>query len=919
MVRIDGVEVSAGPPQQRMLLAVLALRRGVVASTDELIADVWGAASPGSAVAIVQSYVHGLRQLLGKSAITSSRQGYALASADLDVAAFEEFVVAAQQAMAEGNREAAAAGLRRALGLWRGPALPDLAGPGVKRHRTALTRRRLAVQIQRIELDLLLGEHRAVASELQVLAAEHPFDEHVQELLITALYRCGRQADAIAAYHECRRLLADELGVDPGPALQDLYTRIVCADPSLSTADPAGVAATAAPRQLPRPLPIFVGRDDAMNRAETLLDKPQPVIVFAGMGGVGKTTTAVHWAHRLAERYPDGHLYADLRGYGGEPPATAGDILDGFLRALGARAPAELDARAARFRELTTGRRVLVLLDNAATAEQVRDLLPGPGDSLVVVTSRATLPGLVARNGAWVVALHPPEHDEALAVFRARVGTERTRQEPAAVRDIVELSGRLPLALSIVAARVAAQEHLPLARFAAELSSAHGTLEAFSNSDPMVDVRTVLSWSYGLLDAQTAEAFGLLCAHPGPDLTLEAAASMLALPAVRTRSVLRTLSDAALLAEHRPDRYAIHDLVRAFGREHAAQNNGNGRQAAVRRLLDHYLHTTTTAASRIFPSRRIAPPEPAAPGTLIPGLDPGAWFEAEQSALLAAFDLAEREGFDSHVWQLAWVTRDYFNRHGLWHHLQVSQNQGLAAAMRSGDAVVQGHSLWGVALADCNMGRHAEAERQLHRALGIFTAAGDRADVATTRHRIAYVLAESGDFTGALGHALRLLDSYPSGTEPERRASALNLVSDQCVRLGRFDEAIAHAREALSLAGSQGPFWHADTWETLAAAQAGLGDSTAAEVSYRRSVALYVDQSAGFPAARTLRTLGDALQRAGQHGPASQAYREAREALSTSDDPRAAQLDAELASLLTTESAAERHVRRRIGRLKGAL
>jgi DNA-binding SARP family transcriptional activator/tetratricopeptide (TPR) repeat protein len=903
VVRVDDSEVDVGPPQQRALLAALALRRGVAATADELVADVWGGAAPDSAVAIVQTYVSGLRKRLGKAAIVSSGHGYAVAGAEVDAVTFEAAVAAAQQARTAGDLETAAEGLRRALEWWRGPALADLPGPGAERHRLALTGRRLAVQVERVELDLELGRHREVEPELRVLVAESPFDEHLRGLLITALYRSGRQADAIAAYHDGRRLLADELGVDPGQALQDLYARIVRADPGLTPEVPSSAPV---PRQLPPPLALFTGRDEVLERAEALLDRPSPVLVFAGMGGVGKTTTALHWAYRVAANYPDGQLYAELRGYGDEPPATTSDILDRFLRALGSPIPADPDARAARFRELTTGRRMLVLLDNAVTAGQVQDLLPGPGGSVVVVTSRGPLPELAVRAGARVVALHPPGHDEALEMFAARVGADRVRREPAAARDIVELSGRLPLALAVVAARVAGQDHLPLSRFAAELSATHGTLEAFGTAEAAIDVGTVLSWSYGRLGESTAEAFRLLCAHPGPDLTVEAAASMLARPPAETRAVLRALVGAALLTEHLPHRYAMHDLVRAFGRE-ASAGHGDERRAAVRRLLDHYVHTTTAAAQGIFRSIHLPEPEPAAPGTLIPAPDPRAWFDAEHPALLAAFDVAEREtGFDGHLWRLAWALRDYLNRHGLWHHLHVSQGRGLAAAERSGDPVAQGHSLWGVALAESNLGRHAAAERHLRRALDIFTAAGDDQQTAITDYRIAYVLSNAGDFENALEHGLRMLDARPRGADPAHRARVLNLVSDHCVQLGRFAEAAGYAREALDLAGDHGGFWRADTWDTLAAAQSGLGDNEAAEVSYRRSVALYREQGADFLAASTLRASGDAWRRAGHDDRARAAYREARDLLPASDDPRAPRLDAELVRLLTAIPAGTR-------------
>lgn len=894
-------ELPAGPPQQRALLAALVLRRGAPATTSELIDEIWGEAAPVTAVAVVRQYVHGLRRVLaGDPGLTigSSPRGYAAEPAGdtLDLDVFERLVAEAGQARSAGRPETAAGRLREALALWRGPALAGVPGPGAELRRPVLAHQRLSALTARAGLDLELGRHREIQPELEGLVLAHPLDEHLRRLLMTALYRCGRQADALATYRDCCRLLADELGVDPGPELRELYLRVVRGDPELA-GPPGGPALR--PLCLPAAPAAFVGREETLRRAGRLLGEGGPgpvVVVLAGMGGIGKTTTALHWAHRVAPRYPDGQLHADLRGFGpGRDPASPAEVLDGFLRTLGVPAagvPEHLPARAGLFRSLTAGRRFLLLLDNAASAETVRALMPGSGPSLVLVTSRGTLPGLLVHSGARLLNLRPPEHDEALALFAARVGPERVRAEPVAAREIVERSGRLPLALAVVAARAVAGDHLPLAAIAAELGAAHGTLTAFRTADPSADVAVVLSWSYKALAPAVAEAFRRLCLHPGPDLAVAAAASMLALQPRRAHGLLAELTAAALLTEARPGRWAIHDLVRSFGHELAGEQDDPEQRRTVRhRMLDHYVHTSWAAAHQLFDPRHPVVPEHPVDGVVPGDLEAADWFGTEHPTLLAALDLAAREGFDRHAWQLSWLVRDYLNRHGRWHDLQTSQLTGLAAATRGGEPTVEARVLWGLALVELNLGRYPVAHAHLRRALAIFTAAGDRAAVVITRRRIGYLLTEQGDFAAALREARLDLARQPAGTDAKQRADALNSIGWLCARLGRFEEAIDHAHRAMELTPLLRPYQVADIFDTLGLAQAGCGRADEAEESYRRAAEIYRDHGALFSEARTWHALGEARQRAGRTSEAEVAYAQAGTVLSKTDDPRAADLN----------------------------
>jgi DNA-binding SARP family transcriptional activator/Flp pilus assembly protein TadD len=920
LLRRGEAELSAGPPQQRALLVALVLRRGVPVSLAELIDEIWGEGAPASATAVVRQYVHGLRRVLDGGpglTISSSQQGYVaeVGHGVLDLDVFENLVAQADHARASGDQATAADRLGEALALWRGQALAGVPGPGAGWRQPALAPRHLSALTARAELELELGRHREILPELQGMVLAHPLDEHLRHLLMTALYRCGRQADAMATYQECARLLADELGVDPGPALQALYLRLLQADPELNRTA-AATAPAPKPAMLPATPTAFVGREETLRRAETIVGAHglEPiVVVLAGMGGVGKTTTALHLAHRVAARYPDGQLHADLRGYGpAREPASVDEVLDGFLRALGvppADIPRYPSGQTGMFRSLLAERRMLLLLDNAGSAEVVRELLPGAGRSLVLVTSRRTLPGLLVHAGVHLLKLQPPEHDEALAMFAARVGQDRVHAEPDAARDIVERSGRLPLALAVTAARAIAADHVPLATIAEELEATRGTLTGFRTDDPSADVETVLSWSYRTLKPMAAQALRHLCLHPGPHLSLTAAASMLGLQTKRAQELIMELTAAALLSERQPGQYTAHDLVRSFGRKLAQEHDDKDEQRSViQRMLDHYLHTSWRAAHQLFePRHQIVPGHPVG-GVTTSDLEPTSWFETERPVLLAALDSAVKEGFPQHAWQLSSVVRDYLNRHGFWHDLKTTQLTGLAAATRSGQPTDEARVLWGLALAELNLRRFPAAHAHLRRSLALFTAAGDQVSSGITRRRIVYLLIEQGDLAAALEQAQFELALCSPGTDPAWLADTLNTVSWICVQLGRFDEAASHAHQAIALAPHLRPYAVADIYDTLGFAQAGQGALDDAEKSYRHAADIYHQHGASLLEAQTRRALGDAWQRAGRTTDARRAYRQALELITDSDNPRAARIKADLNRLLQPDHSPPRHL-----------
>jgi DNA-binding SARP family transcriptional activator/tetratricopeptide (TPR) repeat protein len=943
--RADGHRLHLGTPQQRTVLAVILLNEGAVTSVEELTEALWADQPPPGAAKTIRTYVSRLRAALDPAGATieSVANGYLLrAGPDVfDLARFRQLGTELAAAVSAVDRANIA---RAALRIFRGEPLAGLTGAWAETQRTQLSHLRAATYETLFAAELDAGRHAGIVSEFAVVLRQFPFRERLRELHILALYRSGQRAEAFAEYRAVQQLLSDELGVEPMPSLQSLHRRMLQGDPN-PAAPPAvpsrpkpsvsdepgaigrpegdggidsGVAppvpgqrfmreALTRPAQLPAAPAVFSGREEELRRAAELVDgsgEGPEIVVITGMGGVGKTSMALHWTHQLAPRYGDGRLYADLRGYGPDrEPMSAADVLDGFLQALGVTArdvPEQLAARAAMFRSLVADRRMLILLDNVATADQVLPVLPGAGSSLVVVTSRGTVPALVVRTGAPLLTLRPPEHQEALTLFAARAGHDRVQAEPAAARDIVELCGRLPLALAVVAARSAAAAHLPLAAIAEDLRSTHGTLSAFRMPDEVFDARAVFSWSYHTIGDEPAEAFRRLCLHPGPDLNAEVAASMLGRPPAETRGLLADLVSAALMTEHAVGRWKIHDLLWAYGHELALSlDHPDERRATLHRLLDYYLHAGRESDSRLFRRWEPADTDGPLPGVVGTDAEPAAWFKDEHLALLSALDLAVREGFDRHAWQLSEVVRDYLNRQGLWHHMQASQTAGLAAAIRGREPAAEARARWGAALAASNMGSYAEAHDHLRHASALFERIGDRDGAERTSIFIAGVLDLQGRWQAALDQYRPLLALHPPGTDPTARARILIGVTWANTQLGRFAEAIADALEVIGTAAHLHPFRVADTWDTVGRAQAGLGDVDEATNSYRRAVDLYVEHQAPVWAAQSLRHLGDALGAAARGSEAEKAYREALALVDNTAGPQAIRLGADLERLLS--------------------
>ena len=592
--------------KQRTLLAALLARTGQVIPAAELSELLWDGRPPQSAHVTLQNYVRRLRQTLGPTdsgRLRTQHPGYVIdADAEqVDLIHFGVLCDAGQAAARRGDWIQAGDNLRRALSLWRGqPFLGVASELLVLAEAPRLSEMRTDALETRIEVNLHLGMHHQVIGELRQLAGADRLRERPRALLMLALYRAGRPSDALAEYQDARRTLISELGLEPGSGLRQLHGQILRADPSLDlpsavrlATDPAAgqgaeaepavavdpvLAEALVPRQLPAAVAHFAGRQAESAALTGLLDRAAgrlgavTVAAIVGTAGVGKTALALHCAHQVAGRFSDGQLYANLGGFGpGLGAATPREVLHGFLRALGvppADVPVGLQAQAALYRTRLAGRRVLVVLDNARDAEQVRPLLPGSPGGAVLVTSRVQLTGLVAADGADLFNLSVLSDTDAAELLAGRLDAERLAQDPAAARELTGLCARLPLALATAAARAASRPSVPLAALAAELRA--DRLGALATGEPATDLRASLSWSYDQLSRPSAELFRLLGAQPGADITVAAAASLAGVDRRWARAMLAELTGAHLLQEPAPDRFGLHDLLRAYAIERAS-------------------------------------------------------------------------------------------------------------------------------------------------------------------------------------------------------------------------------------------------------------------------------------------------------------------------------------------------------------
>ncbi|NKE62108.1 tetratricopeptide repeat protein [Lentzea sp. PSKA42] len=824
--RIGGRAVELGAAQQRCVLVALVVEPGRPVSADQLVHRVWGDRVPATARGTLRTYLTRLRKVFGGTDVAIVRRagGYVF-EVDAEAVDLHRFRDLVSRARFEG--EHADALFDRALALWNGEPFSGLDTPWINEVRDTVTGEHWAAQLDHADARLRQGRHAELVTDLVAWSHDHPLDERLAGQLILALYRCGRQAEALEHYRRVREQLAEELGVDPGPELRRLHQRILEVDVALS--EPATAAAL---RQLPGAVPHFAGRAAELGVltawSETAARHPDTVSIMcvSGIPGVGKTCLAVAWARRHSDRFPDGQLYVNLRGFDQDgtpmPPAQA---VRGFLEAFQVppqKIPADPDAQAALYRSLVEGKRMLVVLDNARDTEHVRALLPRSPSCLVLVTSRHQLTGLVVREQARQITLDTLSPAEALDLLTAFLGADRIAAEREAASELAVRCGHLPLALSIAGARAQAVPGLPLASLVAEMASQR--LGALSTDGPDTDLRSVFSWSYHALPASAARLFRQLAAHPGPDIAVATAAALADVTDAEARVALAELAQANLVQQHKPGRYQLHDLLRAYADEVArATDSDADRHAAAIRCQDYYLDTTQAAMSLVDPRAAQLPVEMDREAAL-------EWLDSEYRNLLAS----AAHGTPEHAWRIPVVLQYYFDIRGRvddWletHHAALAfadgddkasatihknlavaywltthfdealQHNELALALfhRSGDLAGEGEMLNLRGLIEERRGRYHDAIKYLREALELRFATGERRGPAVTLQNLGNVLDMVGRYDEAIEHYQRALPIFRE--LGERRGVAIVLANTGMVqrRAGRYEEALESYRAA---------------------------------------------------------------------------------------------------------------------------
>ncbi|MER7485077.1 BTAD domain-containing putative transcriptional regulator [Streptomyces sp. NPDC126497] len=994
VVRRAGVVLDPGRRKQRLLLIRLLLADGRAVAAETLCEELWSpepGRTPGGAMASLHAHVSKVRAVLEPphlrrgtfEVLVTEPAGYALrvAPGSRDTVRFERAAAQAHRLLEQGRSGHVVQEADRALAMWRGTALADAAHHLFAAQEAArLEELRQSVREVRTTALLLDGRTLEAVDAARELTVEHPLRETGWALLLRALYTAGRHPEALQRYTDLRRLLADELGLDPGPQLRALHDGILRHDlppmslpgtartagpataPGASTwsgsgahgpagaktaeeqggtalldarpvaaacgatscgpaaeTTPSGTTAGASagsaalsgandrpvgddggsepsslarPAQLPRDLPVFAGRTAegaqlcAMSGASG--SAGAAVVVIGGAPGVGKTTFAVHHAHRIASAFPDGQLFVNLCGFHPHAPAVQpGDALHGFLTALGIpapRIPEDTTARSTLFRSLLAGRRILLFLDNARDEQQVRPLLPAGDGCLTLITSRNQLPGLIATDAAKPLTLALPSQTEAHETLARRLGAERLAAEPDATADIVRLCGRLPLALAVVAARAELDPAFPLHALADDLRHTPGSLEAFTSSDTTTDVRAVFSWSYNSLQEPAARLFRLLALHPGPDITAPAAANLAALPLPHTRRLLTELTRSCLLEQPLPGRFALHDLLRGYATEltHTHDHTGQ-RHHATLRVLDHYMFTAH-AANRLLkqdsePERDLGSPSAGVtPEDLTTVEQADRWLTAEHRVLGGLLHTAVDQKLDRHITGLSWALKEHLNRREYWPEAITALTPALEAARRRGDRLEEGRCLrhigsvygylghqeqaldhlqraatlfeeldaigeqarahYGTACALYLFGRIQEAVAFSERGLALCRATGDELWTAECLVELAWFHSNLGQLERSLVYSEEALTLFQRLNAPWQQAQGRDALGYTLRMLGRYEESVATYRRAMHAFGELGDHRNAvGALMRLGDTRLAMGDREAARADWARALA----------------------------------------------------------------------------------
>lgn len=910
-IRVDGDDIDHGSARQRLLLGLLALSPNLPVSRDALIEAAWGEWPPPKVLELLQTNMSRLRRRLRSrkadaapaGVLVATQGGYRLDVTDeqLDLLAFRRHAAQARSSWQDGDVPTAFGRFGDALSLWRGDPLADQ--PALRIHPTVVA---LASEWQDTVVAYAacaaeLGRHTDVLPLLRQVVATDPLHEAAHARLMIALAGAGQQAQALAVFADLRRRLAEDLGAEPGAEVRDAHRRVLRQEVSGTTGTEE--APVSAHRQLPPDIADFTGREHELAAVHEILGEatrrgsPVPIIAIEGMAGVGKTRLAVHLAHQLqvvGNSY-EHQLYVDLHGHADDPPADPASVLGSFLHLLGLRGdqiPAGLAERSALYRDRLHGKRVLVLLDNAASLDQVQPLLPAGPTNLTLVTSRRTL----ALDGAYTFPLDVFARSDAEALLVRIVGRDRVDVDRAAARRVIDLCGSLPLAVALVARRLQSRPSWGLADLAARLAAAGDRMSELAAGTRRV--RAAFDLSYRALDPEAKRVFRLLGLHPGEDFTATSTAVLADIEPSAARRLLDHLVAEHLVIAVSDERYRLHDLLRDYTRDLVADDPEDDRREVVNRVLRWYLHAAS--AARVFAPfyRRQDPQLDDHPPRPLPefATDEAAfqWLEAERAVLVASVTVAVEQGFPQTAWQLSSVLKDYFDRIGEWDLWIRTGEIGLASARASADRGGEALALLDLSTAYGQIGELERAEELSTQSLEVFRSLDDTGHEMWALNNLGIITAMSGAWEGALEHfdaALRV----PSGVEP----AALNNMGRVYQQLGRHEEAITCFRRALDLAARR-----LNDHRVVAALWLhSLGESLVSLGQYQDAIGVLEEARdrnrqghAALPEAESLETLGVAFAAVGRDDEARQCWEQALEILSELGHGHAAELRDRLAS-----------------------
>lgn len=908
------------------MLAILLWALGQPVSADSLVDRVWGDNPPPKARGSLYSYIARLRGRLqhaegsGMARLVSGSGSYTLQAdpESVDLHRFRRLRAQARAIGDSGDQDQAFLLLRDADRLWQGEPLAGLSGNWVSRARASLEDERLAAALDRVAAGLRLGHHADLVREIADLVAEHPFVETLVGYLMVALHRCGRQAEALQTYRQARQRLVDELGTDPGPGLRDLHQRILRGDPELAARPAVGWSAqTGPPDNLPRDIPNFTGRAAEMRiliDTITATTTKTAVVIEAidGMAGVGKSTFAVHAAHQLRARFPDAQLHLDLHAHdASRGPLDPASGLDALLRLLGVtaeRMPATLAERAALWRTQLAHRRALVVLDDAASPEQVGPLLPGAPGCLVMITSRRRFPGLA---GVHSLSLDVLSGDDAAALFTSIAGPQRAA-DTAAVAEITRLCGYLPLAIHLVASRLSHRPAWGVADLARRLSLAGDRVGEIHTENPEIGLSFEVS--YQGLTSDQQYLFRRMSLHPGPGFTTSVAAAATAASLAASGRCIDVLLDHHLLEEPARGRFRFHDLIAAYARDLAMRHDPEPeRHLAVRRILDYYLATADQADRILYPHRDrldVVVAHPAVDVSRLARADEAReWLDAELANLLSAARHAAEHQFPEHAALLPHVLAKFLQTQGHWEKALAAHGWAIRAWRALGDPRGEARALTDLGFILTRTGRYADALRQEHEALAISRACNYRRGEADALDHIGIVYWQSSRFRDALachehaltiwrevgdlhgqadalahsavslwhigsyGEAMRRFEQalaiYRDVADRQGEAKTLNNIADVQERLGAYDDALLHYQQALAVAQEVGDRQgEAVLLNNMGNVYQRLGRYAESLTGYRKALAIYRDIGDRRCEADALNNIGAAFQRTHHYGEA---------------------------------------------------